>query len=303
MAKCCSVDGCERSVKARGWCGKHYQRWVRYGDPTAPDRRLISREGCTVPGCPEAHEARGWCRMHYRRWQQHGDPEAPDRRIKNRKCSVEGCEKKHRARGYCGPHYARWSIHGDPLTNLAARRTPTACSVDGCNDLTLACGYCAKHYARWRKHGDPLVGGATIFGVREVACEWCGAPFATPIRTKDGHVRMARRFCSSSCAAQFRASKYKQRGTRQRVVDARGYVRIFKPDHPNAQANGYIMEHRHVMAEALGRPLQPTEVVHHKNGVKADNRLENLELMTNTEHGGLRRDITVCPHCGGSLVS
>jgi predicted RNA-binding Zn-ribbon protein involved in translation (DUF1610 family) len=60
------------------------------------------------------------------------------------------------------------------------------------------------------------------------------------------------------------------------------YVKI-APNHPfysaMATSTGYVLEHRLVVAEHLGRPLRETEVVHHKNANKTDNRLENLELF------------------------
>jgi len=65
-----------------------------------------------------------------------------------------------------------------------------------------------------------------------------------------------------------------------RIKDRFGYIQIWKPNHPNAKLAGYVHEHRLVMSEHLGRPLESYEYVHHKNGIKDDNRLENLEIMT-----------------------
>jgi hypothetical protein len=67
-----------------------------------------------------------------------------------------------------------------------------------------------------------------------------------------------------------------------------GYKYYYMPLHPNADKAGKLMEHRYVMSEHLGRPLLANENVHHKNGNKLDNRLENLELWVKSQPAGQR---------------
>ena len=63
-----------------------------------------------------------------------------------------------------------------------------------------------------------------------------------------------------------------------------GYIKVYVPDHPHATADGYVMKHILVMEREIGRLLNPDEVVHHKNRIRDDNRIENLQLMTKHDH-------------------
>lgn len=72
-------------------------------------------------------------------------------------------------------------------------------------------------------------------------------------------------------------------------IDSRGYRSILKKGHPNANnKQGRILEHVYVMSQYLSRPLRKGESVHHKNGIRDDNRIENLELWHKGQPAGQR---------------
>jgi len=82
----------------------------------------------------------------------------------------------------------------------------------------------------------------------------------------------------------------------------RGYVFIFKPGHPDAMYNGYVKRARLVLAKKLGRPLLPGMRSHHRNEIKDDDRPENLEEWTQSEHaryhGKRANEELKCEECG-----
>lgn len=80
------------------------------------------------------------------------------------------------------------------------------------------------------------------------------------------------------------------RGGRRRGGHGGEYILILQRDHPFATLEGYVMEHRLVMEKKIGRYLEPNEIVHHKNGKKDDNRINNLELVNRKEHAKIHFD-------------
>ncbi len=82
-------------------------------------------------------------------------------------------------------------------------------------------------------------------------------------------------------------------------INDHGYVEIYIPTHPKAKPNGYVYEHIYIAEQMLGRPLKSyglsderTEVVHNINGIKTDNRPENLLVLGVNEHHRLHGAFT-----------
>lgn len=187
-------------------------------------------------------------------------------------CSVESCVKGAIARGWCGAHYRRWHKYGHP-EGLATRK-PTG--VEGppkkctCCERTLPRSEFPYGWAPCRdcRNERNFTHGKT--------CSVCGC-------------RIANSTTSGMCRVHFNVARREPKGAPKRLVVAGGYIALTEHwGHPNARSRGHVLEHVKVMADMLGRPLAPGENVHHINGVRDDNRPENLELWSTKQPQGQR---------------
>lgn len=126
--------------------------------------------------------------------------------------------------------------------------------------------------------------------VPKYSCERCGQEVERRRVIRRGSSRgfeRAVRFCSTACANRAREKKTK--------IDRHGYVYHYLDGSTKANQK-QIYEHRQVMQRMIGRPLTVHETVHHKNGIRSDNRPENLELWTGRHGRGQRAsDLPVPP--------
>lgn len=134
----CTVDGCTRAHKSRGYCQTHYTQWRR-GVPIAAEIKSRQRqkpECCTESGCSEPVKAKGLCKMHYARLLRHGFTRRTERTKPLKTCTVVGCSDHFYASGFCNRHYMRFRkarSFGLSMDDVAAMLTVQngACAICG----------------------------------------------------------------------------------------------------------------------------------------------------------------------------
>ena len=193
----------------------------------------------------------------------------------------EECGKQ----GECFPSQKRRFCSMSCRSRSASKQRPDKMPTKPRRGTTEPCAGCGK--ALYRSKGQTekrycsRACQAMAFrkGV-EKPCESCGVTmYVVPSMATT-------RFCGREC---YEANRIKRSGIgrqhngREVIRDHAGYLRIWEPSHPSA-SQGRVLEHRWVIEQSIGRHLMSDEHVHHLNGIKDDNRLDNLQVMDAQAH-------------------
>lgn len=248
---------------------------------------------CKVEGCGRLVAGRGWCSTHYSRWRRTGDPQSeipvPSGAVRSQECRVSPCDGVLYSKGLCEPHYRRsrrtGTVGADRAVGAPVERHD--CAVPTCTETAVERGWCHGHYQRVLRTGDAQ---EDIPLGRRRQPEHC-------VVESCGRVSQARGLCGTHTQRR-RKHGDEQADEPVRAIAPAGsgwvhrlgyrYVPVPALDRHLVSGASVAAEHRVVLARHLGRPLLEHENVHHLNGIRTDNRVENLELWSTSQPRGQR---------------
>lgn len=230
---------------------------------------------CRFGGCDRIATSKGTCKPH-RKQEREGRALTPLRGYEPRPCAYGPCERHARTKGLCAAHYTQ-RRRGEELHPVRIRANSIGpCGFDGCSRFRYSREYCEIHL-RMLKNGTPL--RPIVEPRRGCSFEGCPKPHDT------------RGLCASHAKQHYAGLPLSTLRTVRPAnwspwrKQATGYVARWRSD---KGVRTFELQHRRFMEDHLGRALLPNENVHHINGDRSDNRLENLELWSTSQPSGQR---------------
>lgn len=265
------MEECQRTVYCKGYCEPHYRRNKRYGDPgpaTVRTKRYTD-EKCLVEKCSGPPISRGWCEKHYGRYKKHGHVN------KTRNVRGSGYVNRQGYKVIHVPEHAQTGSGGKALehrvvmSDFLGRRLLESEQV---------------HH----KDGDKLhnsLDNLELWSTAQPAGQRVSdkVEFAKAILNLYGE-----KFDMAESLPVVASGVLVLPEFGLTHINSAGYEWGRNREHPMANRNGIVLVHRHVMALQVGRCLTSDETVHHKNGIRDDNRIENLELWSKSQPAGQR---------------
>jgi hypothetical protein len=162
--------------------------------------------------------------------------------------------------------------------------------------IEIICQMCGKHIIKdsWKiRDGKFCTHNCYIQykrrNIKKINCPICNKEFISNYLHK--------KYCSKSCSrlSNIGTKNPSWKGGRRNYL---GYIYIYSPEHPYHNKTKTVAEHRLIMEKKIGRYLLPQEKVHHRNGIRNDNSIDNLELVSSSPHYGEIH----CPKCNFSFL-
>lgn len=155
------------------------------------------------------------------------------------------------------------------------------------------CHWCSQKRLMQKRIGIPCSKCNQIKPICQKSLTLCTSCYHKYLEERDPIYKEKKRLNSFKsrrrCRGQDPDAPLMKRRNGEGSLDKNGYFQITKFGHPNCTSKtGRIAEHTWVMSQYLGRPLHKHESVHHKNGIRDDNRIENLELWSKSQPSGQR---------------